>query len=66
MLILLIIVIGIRSLNLIRHNNDAGAIQERIYGMTFELKEFSDHNLVAMALFTCGLQAINYSQKYNK
>ena len=36
----LIIVIDIGSLNLISHNMDAGAIQEIIDDIMFELKEF--------------------------
>ena len=65
-LISLIIPIDIGYLNLISHNNNMGAIQERIDGMTFELKEFSGHNPVSMASSACALQTINYSQKCNK
>ena len=74
MWILLIIAIDIGSLNLISHNSDAGAIQERIDGMMVwwydgmmvELKEFSGYNPVSMAVYTCALQTKNYSQKYKK
>ena len=55
MLISLIITIDIRYLNLISHNNDAGAIQKRIDGMMFELKEFNGLNQVSMASSTWAL-----------
>ena len=66
MRISLIIAIAIGSLNIISHNSDAGAIQERINGMMFELKEFSGHNPVSIASSTCVLQTINWAQKYKK
>ena len=66
MRISLIITFGIGSLNLISHNRDAGAIQKRIDGISFELKGFCGHNPVSMASSTCALQTTNYSQKYKK
>ena len=66
MLISLIITMDIGSLDLISHNNDAGATQEIIDGMMFEMKKFNDHNPVSMASSTCDLQTMNYSQKYKK